>query len=509
MAKMYFIVTAYGIHVVLPRLLSAEEFGLYSTTISFASILNNVLIAATVQSVSKFVSEDESKAPFTLRQGLRIQTAVGAILALTVFFAAPAFGALQRDAAVVPLVRITSLVLLVYALYGVAVGALNGMHRFGAQAKLDMGFSTLRMLAILGGAGLAGHYFGISGVAGAVGGFALAATSILLIALATVGLGRTGEERPIKQWLSFIMPVWLYQGCLNGILLIDALVLKPTVAGLAMEGGADAQQAASIASSYVGMYSAGQRFAFVPYQLLLSLTFIVFPMVSRAVSSGDNDAAQRTLATANRFALIVLMLLAVPISGAAEGVVGLVYTPDYYPGAASLRVLIFGAAMLALFVVNATALSGSGKPGLAAVIGGLGLVTVIVGNVALLRATGLGENLAAAAPTLAAGAAGTSLGMGLAMVLSAVVVYQRFGTWLPWATVVRGAIATAVGFTVARLIQGGGSWHVPMIAPGLWPTLGALVGSGIAVLITLIGTRELGAADWQAVRQVARRGQNS
>lgn len=503
---MYFIITAYGIHVVLPRLLSAEEFGLYSTTINFASILNNVLIAATVQSVSKFVSEDEAKAPFTLRQGLRIQAAVGTILALTVFFAAPAFGALQRDAAVVPLVRITAVVLLVYALYGVAVGALNGMHRFGTQARLDMGFSTLRMLAILGGAGLAGHYFGVSGVAGAVGGFALAAASILLVALSTVGLGRAGEQRPLRQWLRFIMPVWLYQGCLNGILLIDALVLKPTVAGLAMERGASAQEAASIASSYVGMYSAGQRFAFVPYQLLLSLTFIVFPMVSKAVSSGDDQAAQRTLSTANRFALIVLMLLAVPIAGAAEGVVGLVYTPDYYAGAASLRVLIFGAAMLALFVVNATALSGSGEPGLAAVIGGLGLATVVIGNVALLKATGLGEDLAHAGPTLAAGAAGTSLGMGLAMLLSAGVVYQRFGTWLPWSTVARAAVATAAGFAVARFIQGGGAWAVPASAPGLFPTLGALVGAGLSVLLVLVATRELGAADWAAIRQVARRG---
>ena len=48
---------------------SPEAFGLFSTAMNVVSILNNVLIAATVQTVSKHVSEDLARAPATLRQG--------------------------------------------------------------------------------------------------------------------------------------------------------------------------------------------------------------------------------------------------------------------------------------------------------------------------------------------------------------------------------------------------------------------------------------------------------
>ena len=76
-AKAYFILTSYAVQLLLPRIFGeAKEFGLYSATMSGVAILTNVLIVATIQSVSKFVSEDESRADIALRQGLRIQALV-------------------------------------------------------------------------------------------------------------------------------------------------------------------------------------------------------------------------------------------------------------------------------------------------------------------------------------------------------------------------------------------------------------------------------------------------
>ena len=68
-AKVYFIIASYSVQLALPRLWDAHEFGRYAAAIAGASILNNVLIAATIQSVSKFVSEDDAMAPARLRQG--------------------------------------------------------------------------------------------------------------------------------------------------------------------------------------------------------------------------------------------------------------------------------------------------------------------------------------------------------------------------------------------------------------------------------------------------------
>ena len=51
-AKLYFMVAGYVVQFVLPRLLgSAAAYGAYSTVMRSASIMNNVLVTGTIQSV--------------------------------------------------------------------------------------------------------------------------------------------------------------------------------------------------------------------------------------------------------------------------------------------------------------------------------------------------------------------------------------------------------------------------------------------------------------------------
>ena len=79
-SKLYFIVATYTVFLALPRLLgSPEAFGLYAATISILAILNNVLIQATIQTVSKQVSERPGQ-PAVLRQALKLQLLIGGIL---------------------------------------------------------------------------------------------------------------------------------------------------------------------------------------------------------------------------------------------------------------------------------------------------------------------------------------------------------------------------------------------------------------------------------------------
>ena len=61
-AKVYFVVTSFGIQLALPSFFDGPRvFGQFGTIMAAISILNNVLIAATIQSVSKLVSEDEAR----------------------------------------------------------------------------------------------------------------------------------------------------------------------------------------------------------------------------------------------------------------------------------------------------------------------------------------------------------------------------------------------------------------------------------------------------------------
>ena len=484
-AKVFFIITGYAVQLLLPRIFGeAKEFGLYSAAMSGVSIFNNVLIVATIQSVSKFVSEDENNAAgVTLRQALRVQTLVGGTLAATLFVLAPAISRVLLDEQLTPLLRIASGMVFAYGLYASVVGSLNGRHLFGKQARLDITFSTLRTTGILAGAAL-----GI-GAVGAVIGFAAAAASILSIALIWVGWGKPGKGIPLRRWIGFMAPIWIYQVCLNGILLIDIQVLKRTATEIALIGATSAQAAVDIANQYVGYYRAAQTFAFVPYQLIISMTFIVFPMISKATSLGNRDAARSTIQHAMRLSLLLLLSVAAPISGAAEGVVRLAYPADYVAGAPALAILIFGIVAFALFAVAATAISGAGQPSLAAGIAGVSLLAVVVANRLFIMRAGLGSE------TLGAAATGTAIGMTVALVGSALAVYFLFGVFIPVLTWIRAALAACVGYIVAAA--------VPHASPAL--ALAALALGFVGVLGVLVVTRELSPDDWHALRRIVRR----
>jgi len=482
-AKLYFIVAGYAVQLLLPRLLGTPEaFGLYSSAMNVASILNNVLVAATLQSVSKHVSEDVAAAPATLRQGLLLQLCVGGSLALALWALSPVLAAdILNDPLLAPLLAVAAIVVFTYAVYAALVGALNGQQRFSRQATLDATYTTLRTMCILGGATVS--------ALGAMFGFAAATSGVLLVALLMVGTGRSGRMIPWRRWFLFLAPLWLYQLCLSLALQIDLSVIKAVVATLAQEGGMLAAAAAETASRMAGFYRAAQTFAFVPYQVILSVALVLFPMVSRAVSIGDEEATRRYIAGAMRFSLLVLLAIAAPVSGAAAGVMRLAYPDAYLAGSEALAVLALGTVCFALFAIGATIMSGAGRPSVPAMIALGAVVIVVVCNLLFLRMAGLGEH------TLVAAAAGTSVGMAASLVAIAIAVHMRFGTFIAPTSALRISGAGLVAWLVARA--------VPSSSAAL--ALAALIAGGVTYVAALLVSRELGGSDFDVLRRITRR----
>lgn len=484
-SKAYFVVAGYAVQLLMPRLLgSPEAFGFFSTGMSLVSILNNVLIVGTIQVVSKRISEDQAHAPQTLRRALGVQFVLG--LSLAAFFgfgAQPLASRVMLDPLLAPMFRWSAVIVFSYAIYAALIGALNGRQNFAAQAKFDVAYTTLRSAGMLTAAALG------FGAVGAFGGFALAAASVLIAAISVVGIGKAGGTAGLRQWIALMAPLWLYQLCLNIVLQIDTTLLKRTVAELTLASGQTAAAAADLASRYVGFYRAAQTFAFVPYQLILSVAFVIFPMVSEATSLGREDQARRYIQGALRFSLLVLLAIAAPIAGAGESVLHLVYPSSYIAGGSALTVLSFGMVCFALFMIGATIISGAGRPGLAATIACGAVVIVLAGNLMFVKWAGVGEH------TLLAAASGTSLGTVLALCAIGLAVYLRFGAFIPVATALRCAIAAGCGFAVARVL-GGDSKLMALVA---------LIAGGLTYVAALVVLRELGPVDRDAVLGVVKR----
>jgi stage V sporulation protein B len=473
-AKLYFLIAGYVSQLYLPVLLgNPEVFGLFSTALSLVSILNNVIVTANIQVVSKRVSEDPQQAPYIVRQALELQILVAGAIGGTMVFAAPWLARSLLDPLLTPLFRLAGVIVVAYALYATLIGALNGKQDFLGQARFDMGYTTLRTGLMLVAA--ATGY----GAVGVIGGFALASVSVLLAAATVVGTGRSGGRTAWSTWFRFMGPLWLYQLCNNLILQIDVTLLKRTVAALLQAHGVQALEAAETASRYVGFYRAAQTFAFVPYQLIISVAFVVFPMVSEALSLGDEAAAQRYIRAALRFSLLVLLAIAAPLAGAPEGVMRFVYPPAYVAGAPALAILALGTVAFALFVIGATIMTGAGRPGTAAIVGLLAVGGVVAGNLGLVQYVGVGDR------TLVAAACGTTIGTTIAFIAIGVSVYMRFGAFIPVLTALRALIAAGAAFMVAHAI--------PVASKPM--CLVALAAGGIAYLLVLALLREVTRAD--------------
>ena len=482
-AKAFFVVGGLAVQLGLPRLLrSPEEYGLYAAATALLAILTNTLTQAAMQTTSKHASEGGE----SLRTSLVLAGALGGALSLALFALADTLAVRAlHDPLLGPLLRVLSALPLAYAIYATAIGQLNGQRDFARQARLDGSFTLVRTTGLLGGGALA------VGALGAVIGFASAALVMACVGLVFVGIGRAGGPVSRRAWLAFFAGVALHQLALNGLLQLDVEILKSQVATLASDTGASSVEAARRASEQAGLYRAAQSIAFVPYQLVLAVTLVLFPTVARARTLGDTEGARTALRGALRFAAIALVLTSAPIAGGGDAAIRVLLDARYAPGGDALTILALGQIAFTLFVVGSTAISGDGSPFAVALSAAAGLGVTLVVAVLGIDAAGASGPVRVAAASAAAG------GCVVALVIVLGLVVVRFG-WgaLPWSTLLRGSLAGAAGFTVTRVLP-----HA-----GRLDSLLALVLGALASLAMLALSRELGRDDVALVRRVLRRG---
>jgi stage V sporulation protein B len=482
-AKLLFLLLGFVVQFGLPRVLADPgEYGLLSAAIAFIVILTNAMTSSMVQTTSKLVAEAGGRAigrPLAARHA-----ALASALALAVLGGAGLVAErMLSNQALTPLVRLGSVVVVSYAIYATAIGALNGAHAFERQARLDATFSTVRTLGLLGG-GLA---FGVA--LSAMAGFAMASLTMALFGALAAGLYRGPEHGvpTLATHLRILLPIGLYQLALNGLLQLDIEILVTGTTLTAAAGGASESAAAEAGAHAAGLYRAAQTLAFVPYQLVSSVTLVLFPVVAHGASSGEGGEAQtrQTVRAALRFSLLFVAGLLAPLAGGAAGAVRLAFPSSYGSAEAVVPVLALSQLFFALGVLHATVLVGRGRL--------WRVVAITLAALALSLACGaLAWQLVPSALPVATAAA-TATGSAVFAVLTAVALRADLDAGLAPGAVARAAVAAAAAVAVARGLSGQG------------PVAGmvALAVAGLAYLGVLVATRELGAADLALVRRLA------
>lgn len=426
-AKVYFMLTGVALITLLPKLIGAtdeERASLYGTFTVVIGVLNPItmmMITGTIQAVSKFISEDESRFGTVKYQALKLQIVFGGVAALLFCLVAPLVSDLLSDQSLTPYLRVVSIIIFCYAIYAAFIGCFNGRRMFFHQALMDIIFATLKVGVILVLAWLG------FGVMGAVSGFALTAVIMMFVAFILVGRGERTGGITWKDILRF--EAWIIIFALISNLLMNADLYLVKAFSSAFEGGGRME---------VGIYSVALQVARLPFIAVISVTFVIFPLISQSTYARDIERTRRYIHTTARYSLILVALLAVTLSASSLDVLRLVFSPIFHAGDKVLALLSIAYLAYSFIMIFSTIISGSGKPWISVMVTAATLAISCILNYALIPLFGIDG---AALGTLAA--------MLIGAVGSAIYVIRSFGAAFPFGTLIRLGVISAVIYSSA------------------------------------------------------------
>lgn len=483
-AKLYFLLTATLTSLALPRLFGDPIlFGRYRVVSGLLNVVTMVVITATVQSVSKLTSETGAGVQSVRRSAIIVQTLLFGPIFLAMFlFAEEIAGGLLADPSLGTPLRVASLVVIAYAFYAVLVGTLNGTRRFGHQAALDVSYSTVKTGLMLVLVVVTGS------VTWAFGGFAIAAFLVLGLALFTARIGQDGgESRPVKgRYLRFLLPLGGYALVLNLLLQADIIGIKAALGG-GLETLWNETTTADRASAAAGVFGAVKNVATIPYQAVISLTFVVFPLVSRATSSPDAGAADATIGGAMRLAAVLAFGSVAVLGSTGDGLLVLLFGSPYAGGGQILVLLLVAISLMAMMFVGNAILAASGRPTVSLLCG----AAAVVVQAGLLATLLPGVTDPSSAWTLAAGstAAGCACGAGISLF--------RLRMVFPAVVWIRTVVTATAGALAAIVLDTAVFISLP------WPARSLI--AGLVFLVILMGTGAVSTGDLGRVAGLLRR----
>jgi stage V sporulation protein B len=508
-AKVYFILTGLVQQALLPIAIGRADYGALARVLSVSNVFNNVVVASSTQGVSRTVAAAGAHEREAFRATLRAHVVLTVIATGLLVVSAPIVAHFQRAPEVLaPLVTMGG-VLAVYGIYAPLVGYINGRRMFAKQAGLDMVAATLRTAGMLGIGWLFVHHASeiaraastLPGMLGATVGASLAAMGVLLLALRWTGTGKPFQGvRPagvpgFGAYARLIVPVMIAQLFVNGLMQADIfmlgryLSLAAAQAAAPLTPGGVVADPARAANEWVAVYRACQLFAFLPYQLLFSVTQVLFPMLARAKQEEGDSRVAELVTRGARIGAIVTGLMVVMIVAVPESLIRLAYDAEIAAaGGPALRILVLGQSAFAMMGLATTILVSLGRERAAMTLTAIALGLLVAGCIVLVPNAAFGRAQVMAAATAAA------VALGVSLVLGVVSARRAAGAFVPLKTALRVGVCIAAATVAGLYLPRFGKVLTLIVAPAI----------ALAYVVGLVVMGELGKSDLALILAVAR-----
>jgi stage V sporulation protein B len=495
-AKVYFIATGFLQQPLLPMAMGLAGYGALSRVLAIANVFNNVVVSACTQGMSRAVAQSKGHEKETLRRLFPAHAALALGAALLLACLTPVFARFESAPYIQAPLFVMAGLLAVYGVYAPLVGFLNGSRRFGRQASLDVTAATLRTVLLVGG----GYLFarrGLGGALGATAGALLAALCVFFLAYAwTRGRSQavSGDAAhpaliSTRAYVLQLLPIALSQLFTNALMQSDLTLLGRFLSHSAHDLCAPAAPEAlaacmtsadKTADEWVAVYRACQLFAFLPYQLLFSVTQVLFPMLAKTRASGNKAEVARLTSRGARLGVVVVGLPVSVVLALPWSCIAFAYGKEVATrGEDTLRVLALGQMAFAVLSLGATVLVSLGRE-VRAMLLTLTAVLLVFGACFLLVP---GRTFGGAQLHVTATAASIALAAGMAV--SFALVVREAGAFVPAATMIRVALAVLC------------AWGLGHVMPHAGRLLLVPLAAGVVVMYVAIltATRELGKSD--------------
>jgi O-antigen/teichoic acid export membrane protein len=364
-ARLAIAVFNYGLFWALSHRLPTAALGAFAVAMNLFLVVQALPLLGLSSPLIRRIAADHAQAPLELSNALAFALPVALLVAL----ALGAIGFTLYPPELHGPILCISLAVLPTAWTLVAESTLLGLERMLDIARVQSLESGLRVLLAVAAISLG---FGLTGVFVVFLGLRLLMAAIYLLCFASLPRPRAGlvrRELQRRNWGE--VPVFF------GIALLAVLAARLDIVLLSRLSGL----------RQTGIYAAAARLYEASLMLPTISALAMFPALSRLFAS-DLPQFRHLMIQSMRLSLSGGMVIALGVAAFAQPIIALLYKPEMAPAAAILRCLIFGAVLMTLDqILSSTMVAARAQAeDLRSLL--VGLVTLVLGMLALLPAFG-------------------------------------------------------------------------------------------------------------------------
>lgn len=360
LSELAFNLSGYITHAILGRILGPADYGRYGLIITLSTMIVVLISRGVPIAMSKYLGETGGKKErlkdilLIRKVSWRVQLIVIAIVTLIYYLLAPVFAYVLRDQTLLPLLRLSALIIPAFSLATFYVYYFIGIQEFNKQAFLKFFRGIGKMILIIGATLL-------FSVPGAIIGHALAPFSVFLVAyfLDPYRLSHPRQsafnqhksappDSALFNWkklMAFAWPITFFMLFYEIMITIDLYLVK----GILRD------------DNLTGLYNAALNVGRLPYYAFYFLTLILLPKISEATAKGAKQETKKILRQAMRFLFILLIPSIALMSAFSFSIIEFFYGSKFYRAGESLEIISLGMGFYTVFYILAFVLNGAGK----------------------------------------------------------------------------------------------------------------------------------------------------